>query len=207
MPEQIKIGIIGDYQPDSRTHLATNAAIQHAADALGVTADAQWLATPMLDTETAQTLRPFHALWCASGSPYQSMNGALQAIRFAREANVPFIGTCGGFQHVVIEYARNVLGFVDAQHAEYDPTASTLFVSALSCSLGIFIRRVQLRSSIIVNLGSIPNINSCCTKGVCVLSVTIRPTSHASLNCLTIVFFWRHFLCRKCDPHRPIPTR
>jgi CTP synthase (UTP-ammonia lyase) len=63
------------------------------------------------------------------------MQGALQAICFAREANVPFIGTCGGFQHVVIEYARNVLGFVDAQHAEYDPEASTLFVSALSCSL------------------------------------------------------------------------
>jgi CTP synthase (UTP-ammonia lyase) len=135
MSEQIKIGIIGDYNPDARTHLATDAAIQHAADALGITAAVDWLATPMLETETASTLQPFHALWCAPGSPYQSMSGALQAIRFAREANVPFIGTCGGFQHVVIEYARNVLGFVDAQHAEYDPDASTLFVSALSCSL------------------------------------------------------------------------
>ncbi len=48
---------------------------------------------------------------------------------------VPFIGTCGGFQHAVIEYARNVLGFQDAQHAEYDPYASHLFINALACSL------------------------------------------------------------------------
>lgn len=135
MPEQIDIGIIGDYNPAAPTHIATDAAIQHAADSLGVTAAVQWLATPTLDTETAQSLRSFHALLCAPGSPYQSMNGALQAIRYARETGTPFLGTCGGFQHAVIEYARHVLGFADAQHAEYDPNASTLFVSALSCSL------------------------------------------------------------------------
>jgi CTP synthase (UTP-ammonia lyase) len=45
------------------------------------------------------------------------------------------LGTCGGFQHVVIEYARNVLGFADAQHAEYDPYASDLFITELACSL------------------------------------------------------------------------
>ena len=59
----------------------------------------------------------------------------MTAIRLARENDWPFIGTCGGFQHVVIEYARNVLGFADAQHAEYDPYASNLFVSQLNCSL------------------------------------------------------------------------
>jgi CTP synthase (UTP-ammonia lyase) len=69
------------------------------------------------------------------GSPYHSLDGALRAIRFARESHRPFIGTCSGFQHAVIEYARNVLGFEDAQHAEYDAEASDLFVSALSCSL------------------------------------------------------------------------
>lgn len=63
------------------------------------------------------------------------MVGALAAIRIARERRIPLLGTCGGFQHVVIEYARTVLGFVDAQHAEYDPYASNLFVTPLSCSL------------------------------------------------------------------------
>lgn len=63
------------------------------------------------------------------------MSRTLEAIRYAREARIPCLGTCGGFQHMIIEYARNVLGFRDAQHAEYDPYASELFVSRLDCSL------------------------------------------------------------------------
>jgi CTP synthase (UTP-ammonia lyase) len=49
------------------------------------------------------------------------LEGALAAIRFARENNVPLGGACAGFQHVVLEYARNVLKYEDAVHAEYDP--------------------------------------------------------------------------------------
>jgi len=75
------------------------------------------------------------ALWCAPGSPYRSLDGALEALRYGREHGVPTLGTCGGCQHMVIEYARHVLGFQDAQHAEYDPYASRLFISELACSL------------------------------------------------------------------------
>ncbi len=63
------------------------------------------------------------------------MQGALTAIRVAREEGIPCLGTCGGFQHMIIEYARNVLAFHDACHEEYDPYASRLFVSRLACSL------------------------------------------------------------------------
>jgi len=68
-------------------------------------------------------------------SPYTSMEGALDAIRYARESRRPFLGTCGGFQHAVIEYARNVCGLRDASHAETHPTAPILVVSPLSCPL------------------------------------------------------------------------
>jgi CTP synthase (UTP-ammonia lyase) len=63
------------------------------------------------------------------------MNGVLATIKMAREEAIPLLATCGGFQHVILEYARNVLGFEDAQHAEYDPYASRLIVSKLACSL------------------------------------------------------------------------
>jgi CTP synthase (UTP-ammonia lyase) len=131
----VRIGIIGDYNADFRPHQATEAAIQHAANYLGVTAAVEWLPTPLLAHDPETQLHRFDALWCAPGSPYQSMAGALQGIRFAREQQWPFIGTCGGFQHVVLEYARNVLGFADAAHAESDPDTSTLFISKLECSL------------------------------------------------------------------------
>jgi CTP synthase (UTP-ammonia lyase) len=63
------------------------------------------------------------------------MEGALRAIRYARESGTPFFGTCGGFQHTLIEYARNVVGIGDADHAESTPDATTLIVTPLACPL------------------------------------------------------------------------
>lgn len=63
------------------------------------------------------------------------MDKTLWAIRYARENKVPCLGTCGGFQHMILEYARHVLGFEDAQSQENDPYASSLFISQLACSL------------------------------------------------------------------------
>jgi CTP synthase (UTP-ammonia lyase) len=130
------IAIIGDYDPAFAPHRATDLALNHAAHALGLDMMSAWLPTASLDAPHAfETLASFSGLWVAPGSPYQSMQGALRAIRFARENRVPLLGTCGGFQHIILEYARHVLGFADATHAEYDPYASHLFISRLACSL------------------------------------------------------------------------
>jgi CTP synthase (UTP-ammonia lyase) len=94
MNQSLSVGIIGDFSPHYQTHPATNEALHHAAQALGITVETVWLPTPSLDNEMSQTaLRQFDALWCAPASPYQSMHGALRAIRFARETDWPFIGT------------------------------------------------------------------------------------------------------------------
>jgi CTP synthase (UTP-ammonia lyase) len=63
------------------------------------------------------------------------MDGALAAIRHARETGLPFLGTCGGFQHALIEVARSVLGFANADHAESSPDGEMLLIDRLSCSL------------------------------------------------------------------------
>lgn len=130
----IRVGVIGDY--DGRpTHLATNEALNHCASALDTSADITWIPTESLtEADLYKVMSAYDAFWCAPGSPYKSMDGALRAVRYAREGGHPFIGTCGGFQHVVLEYARNVLSFSDAHHAEYDPYASNLFITPLSCS-------------------------------------------------------------------------
>lgn len=135
MERRVSVGVIGDFDPEFPPHPATNSALEHSAAALGVTVDVRWHATDGLEDADLDQVLVEDALWCAPGSPYKSLDGALRAIRFARERDVPLLGTCGGFQHVVIEYARNVLGFEDAQHAEYDPYASELFITELTCSL------------------------------------------------------------------------
>jgi CTP synthase (UTP-ammonia lyase) len=138
-----QIAIVGDYNPHNETHVATDAAIGHAAAALACDVRAEWLGTSQLAGREAATLAAYDGIWIGPGSPYRSMDAALAAIRFARENSRPLIGTCGGFQHIVLEYGRNVLGFQDAQHAETDPYASTLFITKLPCSLAG--KRLEIR--------------------------------------------------------------
>src|SRR5690606_34825706 len=74
-------------------------------------------------------------VWCVPGSPYRSMDGALGAIRWTREHGVPFLGTCGGFQHAVLEVARSLWGIRDAAHAETSPAAADPVIAPLACAL------------------------------------------------------------------------
>lgn len=118
----------------------------HCAAAIGMDLEYTWLPTDALERGECESPEGFSGFLCAPGSPYRSMKGALGAIRFARESGLPFLGTCGGFQHAVIEYAQNVLGSADARIEEVDPGASTLFISALSCSLVGETRRILIKS-------------------------------------------------------------
>jgi CTP synthase (UTP-ammonia lyase) len=132
----IDIEIIGDYQPELLPLAATDAALRHAGTAVGGEFRPRWLSTLELDHRGGiDRVTRAQGVLIAPGSPYRSMQGVLAAIRQARETGIPLLATCGGFQHVLLEYARNVLGFEDAQHAEYDPYASRLIISKLACSL------------------------------------------------------------------------
>lgn len=126
------IALLGEYAPTFPPHISTDAAIRHARNLLNVEVTADWVSTEDI---SPTLIEQYSGIWVAPGSPYKSMELTLWAIRYARENKIPCFGTCGGFQHMVIEYARNVLGFKDAQHAEYDPYASDLFISQLACSL------------------------------------------------------------------------
>ncbi|MBS0633582.1 MAG: CTP synthase [Verrucomicrobia bacterium] len=128
------IALVGDYSTDVPAHRAIPIALELAAADLGRPIASRWVHTSELHDAPAQ-LADCTAIWVVPASPYANMAGALAAIRFARETKRPFLGTCGGFQHALIEYARNVLGLTGADHAETNPTATTLVVTPLSCSL------------------------------------------------------------------------
>jgi CTP synthase (UTP-ammonia lyase) len=126
------IALLGEYDPAFAPHAATLAALEHSRRRLGADLEASWVSTATVGPDL---FLHYSAIWVVPGSPYRSLEKTLGAIRHAREHGLPCLGTCGGFQHMLLEYARNVLGYRDAQHAEYDPYASTLFISRLDCSL------------------------------------------------------------------------
>ncbi len=91
--KELQIGIIGDFNPGMKSHMATNDALRHAADFLSVPVISTWVATDFIEGRSEKELKRFDGLWCAPGSPYKSMDGALQAIRCAREKKIPFFAT------------------------------------------------------------------------------------------------------------------
>jgi len=133
MKENALIGLIGDHDATITAHRAIPVALQLAADSSGTQIRWEWVPTD--EIRSAARVSAFDGLWCVPGSPYRSMEGALLAIRHARESGRPFLGTCGGFQHTVVEYARNVLGWKDAEHAETAPDAPRPVIAPLACAL------------------------------------------------------------------------
>ena len=126
---------MGDFDASNPTHLANNEALDHAAKQFDKPFQYEWVGTERIEPEFETITQSYHGLLIAPGSPYKSMSGVLTIIEYARTHNIPTLGTCGGFQHMIIEFARNVLGIKDAEHAETNPYASKLVINPLTCSL------------------------------------------------------------------------
>ena len=145
---KVKIALIGDYSPEVTAHVAIPKALDIAANALksqkpelqkpelqNIDISYDWILTRNIPSDVTGLLADYAAIWCVPASPYENMDGALTAIRYARENNLPFLGSCGGYQHAILEFTRNVLGHADAGHTEIDPDTPFPLLSALSCSL------------------------------------------------------------------------
>ncbi len=129
------VALIGDHDPAVIAHQAIPLALALAGHAAGTEVQAHWIHTTTIPGPLDDFLAIYDGIWSVPASPYASMAGALRAIRHAREARVPFLGTCGGFQHAVLEYARHVLGLDGAGHAESHSNATDLVVTPLRCAL------------------------------------------------------------------------
>ena len=125
---RVSIAIVGDENVAYPSHREINA----VRSMLGEDVDTQWLPT---DGDRVRDLEAFDGIWLTPGSPYADDAAAYDAVKWARERDVPFLGTCGGLQYAVIEYFRNVLGMASASHAESDGVDDRNVVRALACSL------------------------------------------------------------------------
>jgi CTP synthase (UTP-ammonia lyase) len=132
----VRIGILGDFHSEYRSHNATSPSLQHAGGALGLPVECQWVPTPsLLNANASDVLAGFDGLFASSGSPYESMEGMLRGIRFAREQDWPFLGTCGGLQYTMIEVARNIIGLADADTAENNSGSKHIVIYPVSCAV------------------------------------------------------------------------
>src|SRR5688572_25190954 len=113
----IRIAILGDFNPDYATHLALNDVLTGILKRSKTNLCFDWIGTDIFNYRTAFN-GLYSGLFIASGSPYKDMQNVLNTIRYTREKNIPTLGNCGGFQHMIIEFARNVCGIQGADHQE-----------------------------------------------------------------------------------------
>ena len=94
MTNQLTIGVIGDFNPELESHHATNNALRHSAQSIGAWVDVKWLPTAsFVGLGCDRAIQSADGLLASPGGPYQSPEGVLEAIRFARERSLPFLGT------------------------------------------------------------------------------------------------------------------
>ncbi|GAA1395665.1 CTP synthase [Kitasatospora putterlickiae] len=128
-----RLALVGDRSTAVRSHTRIPGLLDALADRDQLVLDAYWI--PTEDAADPGALDGFDAVWLLPGSPYRSEDGAVAAVRAARERRIPFLGTCAGFQHAVLEYARHACGIGGAAHGENHPGEAELVIVPLSCSL------------------------------------------------------------------------
>jgi CTP synthase (UTP-ammonia lyase) len=132
-PTPPRIALVGDRSSSVRAHGKIPVLLAALATSTREAPEAYWI--PTATVRSTEDLAGFDGIWVVPGSPYASPEGVLRAVETARTRLIPFLGTCGGFQHMLMEFARNVchLGAVD--HAEVSPDSPNLLIVPLECSL------------------------------------------------------------------------
>ncbi|MFM6913794.1 MAG: CTP synthase, partial [Aquirufa sp.] len=119
---EINIGLIGKYVELKDSYKSIAEAFIHAGAANDIKVNLHWLSSETMDTEDlSETLAGLDGILVAPGFGERGIQGKINAVKFARENKIPFLGICLGMQCAVIEFARNVMGLTEAHSFEMNP--------------------------------------------------------------------------------------
>jgi len=131
--DDVTIGIVGKYVDLPDAYLSVAESLRHSAAALGLRLDLRWIPSDELTGLLADSyLEDLDGIVIPGGFGYRGVEGKIQAIRFARENQVPLLGLCLGLQCAVIEFARSVLGMAEANSTEFDPSTPDPVIDLMS---------------------------------------------------------------------------
>jgi CTP synthase (UTP-ammonia lyase) len=133
--KRAQVAVVGDFDANKIAHRAIDACFRLAQTSASLSVEHVWIATQSITPGDESVFRDFQGIWVAPGSPYRNAEGALWAITHARTSETPLLGTCGGVQHALLEYARNALGLKEADHAESNPATTFPLLQRMQCSL------------------------------------------------------------------------
>ena len=126
----LEVALAGKYALDD-AYLSVHEALKHAGLERGVDVNVNWVDAEEMTVDDRTRLEAADAVIVPGGFGVRGTQGKIDAIRYAREAGVPFLGLCLGFQLAVVEFARNVAGIDGAHSSEFDDAAGAPVVALL----------------------------------------------------------------------------
>ncbi|MEE9297599.1 MAG: CTP synthase [Acidimicrobiia bacterium] len=136
--EEVTIALVGKYVDLPDAYLSVVEALRHGALANDVKLDLKWIASDDIEGMLGSTqLEGVDGVVVPGGFGIRGIEGKIQAARFARESEIPFLGLCLGLQCAVIEFARSQLGLADANSAEFDPTTTHPVIDLMDSQQGV----------------------------------------------------------------------
>lgn len=120
--QEIRVAIVGKYTGLKDSYLSHIESIKHAGAKLGLKPVMKWISAEDIERAGAALLDGNDCILIPGGFGKRGSEGKIEACRYAREKNIPFLGICFGFQLAVVEYCRSVLG-IEANSTEFVPDA------------------------------------------------------------------------------------
>ena len=119
--DKVKVGIVGKYVQLHDAYLSVAEALKHGGIANEVQVEIEWIDSETITRENAkEVLGELDGILVPGGFGSRGVEGKIEAIRYARVNHIPFFGICLGMQLMIVEFARNVLGYEDAHSIELD---------------------------------------------------------------------------------------
>ena len=136
--DTVRIGVVGKYVQLADSYKSLNEALVHGGLAHNLRTEVAWIESEGVEGENWEAqLQDLDGILVPGGFGKRGIPGMLNAIRYARERRVPFLGICLGMQCAVIEFARNVCGLGDADSTEFNPGTPHRVIYKLRELLGV----------------------------------------------------------------------
>ncbi len=133
LKQTVRIALVGKYVELPDAYLSVVEALKHAGFADDADIDIDWIPASEITAENAaERLQAADGILVPGGFGDRGIEGKIEAIRYARENDVPFLGICLGMQMACVEFARNVVGLDDANSAETIPTTKNNIIDLMA---------------------------------------------------------------------------
>jgi CTP synthase len=136
---RVRIAVVGKYTDLHDAYKSVHEALLHGGIANDVGVDIEWIGSDRFTDQDAagRLLKGFDALLVPGGFGDRGIEGMIQAVRYAREHQLPFFGICLGLQVAIIEFARDVCSMADTNSTEFEPDCATPVISLMPSQRGI----------------------------------------------------------------------